>query len=241
MAYEVTIDGFEGPLDLLLYLIQKNKIDIYDIPIAQITQQYLSYINKWKELDLDIASEFIVMASRLLEIKSRSLLPRASKDDESEEDMKEALVQQLLDYQVFKKISVYLEEREINELGMVTREEEYIPEYKEKKPIEVHSEDLVRAFRKVIAMYRDDHILKKYSSEIYRDNFTVKDKINLINHDFKSKQKKDINFADLLLEKGQSEEVVVTLQAILEMYKLDQIEIKQNGLFKEIILENKGE
>ena len=241
MAYEVTIDGFEGPLDLLLYLIQKNKIDIYDIPIAQITQQYLSYINKWKELDLDIASEFIVMASRLLEIKSRSLLPRASKDDESEEDMKEALVQQLLDYQVFKKISVYLEEREINELGMVTREEEYIPEYKEKKPIEVHSEDLARAFRKVIAMYRDDHILKKYSSEIYRDNFTVKDKINLINHDFKSKQKKDINFADLLLEKGQSEEVVVTLQAILEMYTLDQIEIKQNGLFKEIILENKGE
>ena len=87
-SYEVSLEKFEGPLDLLIHLIQKNKIDIYDIPIAEITNQYLAHIEKWRELDMEVASEFVVMASKLLEIKSRMLLPRAKDEEEDEEDLK---------------------------------------------------------------------------------------------------------------------------------------------------------
>ncbi|MEG2642196.1 MAG: segregation/condensation protein A, partial [Eubacterium sp.] len=151
MSYEVALESFEGPLDLLLFLIQKNKIDIYDIPIVQVTRQYLSYIYKWQEMDLEIASEFIVMASRLLEIKSRTLLPRTTPEEESEEEMRAALVSQLLDYQVFKKISTYLENREMAELGTLAKEPEYIPGLVQERPVEIKGEDLAKAFRGVIA------------------------------------------------------------------------------------------
>ena len=126
-SYEVSLEKFEGPLDLLIHLIQKNKIDIYDIPIAEITNQYLAHIEKWRELDMEVASEFVVMASKLLEIKSRMLLPRAKDEEEDEEDLKEKLVRQLIEYKIFKNISTYLEERECAELHAVYKDPEYIP------------------------------------------------------------------------------------------------------------------
>ncbi|MEA5072647.1 MAG: segregation/condensation protein A [Eubacterium aggregans] len=237
MSYEVALESFEGPLDLLLFLIQKNKIDIYDIPIVQVTKQYLSYIYKWQEMDLEIASEFIVMASRLLEIKSRTLLPRMTPEEESEEEMRAALVSQLLDYQVFKKISTYLEDREMAELGTLAKEPEYIPGLVQEKPVEIKGEDLAKAFRGIIAMYRDDHLLKSYSGQILRDNFTVEEKIDLIRGRFSNGRDEAVPFSDLLIGHGQKEEVVVTLLAVLELYKGGQIAIKQRGLFQEIIIE----
>lgn len=235
MAYAVTLDQFEGPLDLLLYLISKNKINISDIPIAQITGQYLLYIHRWQELDMDIASEFILMASRLLEIKSRTLLPRQP-EEVDEEDLRETLVSQLIDYQVFKSISGYLENRELEGAGAFYKEPDYIPERPQEITLDVTPTDLAKAFKNVIAMYHDDNVIKQYPGEIVRDNHTIEEKINLIRERFAQNPKEDIHFSQLLSGKQRKAEVVVTFQALLEMYKISGVQLLQKGIFEEITI-----
>ncbi|MEF9919166.1 MAG: segregation/condensation protein A, partial [Eubacterium sp.] len=137
MSYAVSLKKFEGPLDLLIHLIQKNKIDIYDIPIAEITEEYLKHITTWRDLDMEVASEFVVMAARLLEIKSGMLLPRVKTEEESEEDLREKLVKQLIEYKVFKNISAFLERREQSERHAFYKDPEYIPEITEDVEIEI--------------------------------------------------------------------------------------------------------
>ena len=123
MSYEIKLDIFEGPLDLLLYLIRKNEIDIYNIPIALITEQYLSYLDMMRSLNLDLAGEYLVLASTLIHIKSKMLLPPVEGDDEEEEgeDPRAELVQQLLEYQAFKEAALRLEDRPLLERDVFTR------------------------------------------------------------------------------------------------------------------------
>ncbi len=123
MSYEIKLDIFEGPLDLLLYLIRKNEIDIYNIPIALITEQYLEYLDLMRSLNLDLAGEYLVLAATLIHIKSRMLLPPVEGDDEAEEgeDPRAELVQQLLEYQAFKEAALNLEERPLLERDVFTR------------------------------------------------------------------------------------------------------------------------
>lgn len=236
-AYEVSLEKFEGPLDLLIHLIQKNKIDIYDIPIAKITNQYLAHIQKWRELDMEVASEFVVMASRLLEIKSHMLLPRSDNIEEDEEDLREKLVQQLLEYQVFKNISLWMDERQQDGLRTLSKDPEYIPElvsnYAE---IEITPEDLEKAYSRVFSAYDDNMQLRDYSREIEREVFTVEEKVAFIENQFKEQQTTRLHFSQLFSRRVSRSELVVTFLAILELYKINRICLLQDRVFQEIII-----
>src|SRR5512135_3362122 len=157
MSYEIKLDIFEGPLDLLLYLIRKNEIDIYNIPIALITEQYLEYLDLMRSLNLDLAGEYLVLAATLIHIKSRMLLPPVEGDDEAEEgeDPRAELVQQLLEYQTFKEAALNLEGRPLLERDVFTRgaplEEPAEAEEDEEAMIEVGIYELVQAFRRIIS------------------------------------------------------------------------------------------
>ena len=240
-GYAVSLEKFEGPLDLLIHLIQKNKIDIYDIPIAEITNQYLAHIEKWRELDMEVASEFIVMASKLLEIKSQMLLPRAKTEEESEEDLKEKLVRQLIEYKIFKSVSDYLEKREQAELGAVYKDPEYIPEISTISEIELSPTDLEKTFARIFAFYSDDITFRDYSEEIVREVYTVEEKIAFINEQFEMRQRKELHFSELFYRRVSRSEVVVTFMAILEMYKINTVRLFQDRVFQEIIIKKKVE
>lgn len=240
-TYEVSLAKFEGPLDLLIHLIQKNKIDIYDIPIAEITNQYLAHIEKWQDLDMEVASEFVVMASRLLEIKSRMLLPRAKEEEESEEDLKEKLVRQLIEYKIFKNISAYLEERESIELHAVYKDPEYVPNLDTSAEIEINPNDLFKAYSGVFSLYSDDIEFKDFSQEIVREVFTVEEKIEYIKHQFELNHSGELRFSEFFRKKINRGEVVVTFLALLEMYKMNTIQLLQNRVFQEIIIRQRTE
>ena len=149
MHYEIKINEFEGPLDLLLHLIKKSNIDIYDISLEEITNQYLDYINSMKELNLDIASEYLVMASELLEYKSKSLLPKKeSAVDEYEEDPKEELIKRLVEYKRYKEITSVFKELESVRSNIYTKSPSNINDYSEKKldSGSMSADDLIDAF-----------------------------------------------------------------------------------------------
>ena len=127
MSLAVNLNGFEGPLDLLIHLIQKNKVNICEISIVEITRQYMEQMKEWQKMNLEIASEFVLMASRLLEIKAKALLPKITTDEETPEDLEKRLLRQLMEYKIFKEISLYLKEREEVELLAVYKDPEYLP------------------------------------------------------------------------------------------------------------------
>jgi segregation and condensation protein A len=179
MSYEIKLDVFEGPLDLLLYLIRKNEIDIYNIPIALITEQYLSYLDLMRSLNLDLAGEYLVLASTLIHIKSKLLLPPAEGEGEEEEgeDPRAELVQQLLEYQAFKEAALSLGERPLLERDVFTRgaaseEEQTTVEEADDALLEVDIFELVTAFRRIIAgLDRKEELeidMEKMSLEIGR-------------------------------------------------------------------------
>lgn len=233
-AYAISLQSFEGPLDLLYHLIQKNEINIYDIPMAEITHQYMEYIRTWREFDMDVASEFIVMASKLMELKSRMLLPRA-KPEEDDEDPREALVRQLLEYKVYKEVSEYLSERQEAERGALYKDPEYIPELTTKQSVELDAEDLAGAFAQVFLKYRDSIELRDYSEEIVREVFTVDEKIAVIRKRFGTGGGR-LRFSSLFVPGASIQEIIVTFLAILELYKIGEIGLNQGAVFQEIVL-----
>ena len=158
MNYEITIDGFDGPLDLLLHLIKKSNINIVDININDITKQYLDYINKMEELNLDVASEYLVMAAELLEIKSNSLLPKPEVEEEEEEDPRERLIKRLLEYEQYKKVTEDFKEFESKRQEVYTREPDNLDEYKSDEKIDygVNLDDLIEAFKNFIVEKESD-------------------------------------------------------------------------------------
>ena len=151
----VTFEVFEGPLDLLLNLISKNEIDIYDIPIAQLTEQYMQYMYTANELNIDLASEFIVVAAQLIEIKSKMLLPPEVDENEEEIDPREELISRLLEYTVYKNISSYMKTKEENYFSIVEKDPEYFPQLKDDYAnIDINAEMLAKALRAVCAKYQ---------------------------------------------------------------------------------------
>lgn len=238
ISYEVSLEKFEGPLDLLIHLIQKNKIDIYDIPVAEITNQYLAHIETWQELDMEVASEFIVMASRLLEIKSRMLLPRADEADEEEEDLRDKLIQQLIEYQVFKNISDWIEKCETVECQACYKDPEYIPQIvNDSVEIAITPAELKQAYLRVFSMLDDTIEFDDYTQEITRETYTVEEKIVFIREKFADMKTDRLHFSQLFMKKISRSELVVTFLAILELYKINQIRLFQNRVFQEIIIE----
>jgi segregation and condensation protein A len=176
-AYTFRLEGFEGPLDLLLHLIQKNELDIFNIPIALITEQYLEYLQLMKVLNLDIAGEYLLMASTLLHIKSKMLLPKSSEGEEEEgEDPRAELVRRLLEYQKYKQAAGELEKKPMLDRDVFIR---WIPlepgEKTEEERIEVNLFDLLEAFRQVLERVKPETI-----HEVVLEHLSVEDKIEEI-------------------------------------------------------------
>lgn len=233
MAYKVKLDIFEGPLDLLLYLIKKNEVDIYDIPIAIITDQYLEYLDLMKVLNLDIAGEFLVMASTLTVIKSKMLLPPSedTEDEEEGRDPRAELMEHLLEYQRYKDAAYQLKGRELLEKDIFTRvqqAEQLTETGKDSMVIEVSLFDLVDALRKVIE--RKD--LSGRFIEVAVEKISVKDKMVEILQSLKEAQQ--ITFQSLFDELSTKYEIIVAFLAILELMKLRAVKVFQVRPYGEI-------
>ena len=237
MSYKVRLELFEGPLDLLLYLIKKEEVDISDIPIAKITEQYLEYLDVMKLLELDVAGEFLVMAAELMRIKSRMLLPPEEQpiEEEEEEDPRTELVRRLLEYQKFKEAANRLGNLEATRREVFTRPFQEAPifsEGAEETYFETGIFDLIAAFSKVI-----QRLPKKVLYEIVKDEFTVEGKIHEIFHLLLTES---VLYFSKLFEKTKSRlEVVSVFLAVLELIRLQEIVVRQKAIFGDIeILRN---
>lgn len=229
-AYSIKVPVFEGPMDLLLHLIRQNKIDIYDIPIAHITRQYLEYIEIMKELNLEVASEFLVMAATLIYIKSRMLLPSDETIEiEEQEDPRAGLVQRLLEYQSYKEASAVLREKE--EIWTNVFSKPY--DDKDKPSIEpelylfeVNLYDLMAALKKIISKAPPEII------RITRETLTVKDRIAVILD--KMENEHTIRFDALFIEDKKKIQIIVTFLALLEILKIGLARAYQDKEFETI-------
>jgi len=231
MAYAVSLDGYQGPLDLLINLIQKNKIDICDIPIASITNQYLLQIRSWQDMDMDVASEFVVMAARLLEIKAKALLPKSDDEQEDAEDLKAILVRQLVEYKIFKEISRYFQIREQVELSTVYRDPEYIPQNIEEVPLVIDPNTLEQCFKRLLFQKEEELEAIAPPQKIIRELFNIEEKIAEITDVLIQAGAAGVSFSELLHPEISREEVVVTLLALLEMVKISGLRLLQNRVF----------
>ncbi len=231
--YKVKLEVFEGPLDLLLYLIRRDEIDIYDIPIEHITKQYLEYLDAFKVLDIDIAGEFVVMAAQLIYIKSRSLLPPSQLPPEEgaeEEDPRWELVRQLLEYKKFKEAAAQLGEREAVQ-SQIYRRLPDAPDIEPDRPIaEVSIFDLIAAFQKALKKTKKQENL----AEIFEESFTVSDKIEFVLKF--TRPGIPLKFSELFASTVSRTEMVVTFLALLELIRLKQIRVVQPEPFAEIEL-----
>lgn len=237
MSISVKLEAFEGPLDVLLHLIDKNKVNIYDIPIATITGQYIDYINNMDHKSLDNMSEFLVLASELIGIKSKMLLPKDDKDTETE-DPRNELVERLLEHKMFKYLSNVLRDRG-SDATQTFYKEATIPseviDYKEEiNPADLTSDisimDIQKTFLSIMKKQEEkiDPIRSKFG-DIEQEKINMSDKIDYI-LDYASIHKK-FTFTDLLTEGISKQELIVTFLGILELTKTGQVVIKQNKLF----------
>jgi segregation and condensation protein A len=232
--YKVKLEVFEGPLDLLLYLIKRDEVDIYDISIERITTQYLEYLETFRMLDLEIAGEFVVMAANLIYIKSRTLLPvhqQPPEEEGEEDDPRWDLIRQLIEYKKFKDAAFQLRQRELVQEGLIARIPEK-PEFKETDSLlksEVGIFDLINAFQKVL---RKIEARREDLREIFEENFTVSDKLEVILR--AAQTGRSIAFSDLFAFAASRTEIVVTFLALLELIRMKQIRVAQDGAFAEI-------
>lgn len=221
--YKVQLENiFEGPMDLLVYLIKKNELDIYDIPIAMVTEQYLQYLDWIKIMNIDYAGDFIVMASTLAHIKSRMLLP-ASEEDEDTDDPRQEIIRPLLEYLQMKSAAEQLSERHL--LGEETfirgRDRHEFLEIQQEDYIQVGLFELIEAFQKIL-----EKIPSEQRIEFTADKISVKERINQITDILETKG--SATFTELFSENPDKSEVIVTFLAILEMVKLALIRIVQH-------------
>ena len=232
--YIVTIDNFDGPLDLLLHLIKEQDIDIYDIKIEDITKQYLDYIKHMKELNLEIASEYLVMASELIEMKSKMLLPkkREKEEDDYEEDPRELLIERLLAYKRYKEVTSEFKDLELTRKMIFTREPDNLNRYaKEEESIEeLGVADLIDAFNNLLKRKELD---RPIATKITKKELSVDDKVNKIKNILRNKKR--INFEEIF-EVSTKEEVIISFLSVLEMVKKDEILLTQDGNFKNIVI-----
>lgn len=238
MEYEIKIDAFEGPLDLLLHLIKESKVDIWDIKIVDITDQYLNYIKSMEKLNLNIASEYLVMASELMEIKSKMLLPRYQEENnEEEEDPREQLIQKLIEYQKYKDMTKNFKELEEVRHEFYTKAPESLRAYVNEDTIissDVTLDDLMNAFQKFL---KRKQLEKPLSTTVTKREITVEERRNSIRNILRIKKK--VDFFELF-EQITKEYIVVTFLAVLEMAKKQELMIYQENNFEQIICEGIG-
>lgn len=242
---EFKINEFEGPLDLLLHLIEKNKFNIFDIPIVEITEQYLDYVNKMDESDLDVMSEFLVMAATLISIKAKMLLPKEEEEEAEEEDPRAELVRRLLEYKMYKYASYELKDMELD-AGKNFYKQSTIPkevlEFKEEiDPAEVVGDVTLAMLNDIFnqvmkrTVDRVDPIRSKFGT-IEKEEVRIEDKMEEIRLSLKGL--KGINFRTLLEVQASKINVIVTFLAVLELMKVGDITIRQDELFGDIIIDS---
>lgn len=246
MELTVKLQVFEGPLDLLLYLLEKNKVNIYDIPIVEITEQYMEYIREMKRQDLEVLSEFLVMAATLVDIKSRMLLPSNLDSEEEEEDPRAELVQQLLEYKMYKCMAYELKDRQMD-AGRVMYKKPTIPEEVRayEPPVDIHElmsditlSRLHEIFESIMKKQQDkiDPLRSKFG-KIEKEEVSLEDKME----DLKkyAAGHRHFSFRGLLTAQSSKVEVIVTFLAILELMKMGTIRISQEHIFDDIQIDSK--
>lgn len=236
MSYKIRLEIFEGPLDLLLYLIKKDELDIYDIPITRVTEQYLEYLNIMEQLDLEVAGDFLVMAATLMHIKSKMLLPPDPNGEVAEElDPRAELVRRLLEYKAFKEVAEDFKGFEERRSGIFTRYG-IEPEIEDNDSpfVEVSIFDLMTAFAKILKglPQTDPH-------EVTKDEFTVADKVHELVHQL-TKQA-SIRFSALFKKSRNKYEAITIFLAILELARLKEILVLQSDYFGDIEISRNAE
>jgi len=234
MDYSIKINEFEGPLDLLLHLIKKANINIYDISISEITNQYLEYIDKMQELNINVASSYLVMACELMEIKSKLLLPNEKEENEQpEEDLKQNLINKLIEYQKYKEIVPKFRELETKRQEIYTKLPENIYNYIDNTNEDIKSDinSLIEAFNNFLERQK---YIKPLNTKVTNKEYSVKERTKEIKEILKVKKK--IKFTDLF-DNCKKDYIIVTFLSILEMAKESTIIIKQEHNFEEIYLQ----
>ncbi|MCX5703864.1 MAG: segregation/condensation protein A [Candidatus Omnitrophica bacterium] len=231
MSYKIKLEIFEGPLDLLLYLVKKDHLNIYDIPIAEVTQQYIQYLDLMQLLDLNIAGEFLVMAATLMQIKSKMLLPAEEfPASEEEEDPRAELVKQLLEYEKFKEIAESLREREAGQREVFKRPRTEV-DLTGAEDKEVYFEasifDLINAFSQAL-----EDVPKEVFYEVIKDEFTIEEKVHEILHLLLVTPA--VRLSELFGKAKHKLEIIVIFLAILELIRMKEIVARQRELFQEI-------
>ena len=247
MELTVKLQVFEGPLDLLLHLLDKNKVNIYDIPIVEITAQYMEYIAEMKRQDLDVLSEFLVMAATLIDIKSKMLLPcNPDSEEEEEEDPRAELVQQLLEYKMYKCMAYELKDRQIDAQRVMFKEPT-IPEevlaYEEPVNFEELISDVTLAklneiFKSIMKKQKDkiESVRSKFG-KIEKEEVSLEEKMVQLEH--YAAEHRHFSFRNLLEEQSSKVEIIVTFLAILELMKMGKIFISQERIFDDIKIDSK--
>lgn len=243
MSLSIKLENFEGPLDLLLHLIDKNKVNIYDIPIVDITAQYLEHIRMMENNKMEVMSEFIEMAAILISIKAKMLLPKYEDEEEDEEDPREALVRKLLEYRKYKLISETLKLRHAHADKILFKEASIPDEVKDYKQIpdpsqileNVEFSKLYQVFQSVLKrnVEKVDTVRSEFG-DIKKEEFTIQDKIEQLLH--MREHYSSLSFADLLNELMSKTEMIVTFLAVLELMKMGSIKVTQADVFDDLII-----
>ena len=243
MGIPVKLEVFEGPLDLLLHLIDKNKIDIYDIPIVEITNQYMEYIHAMQEKDLNIMSEFLLMAATLLDIKCRMLLPVEVNEEGEEEDPRQELVEKLLQYKMYKYMSYELKDRQLDGERLMFKEATLPSEVKEyQEPVDldvlldgVTLKRLQEVFQDVMKkQYNKVDPVRSVFGKIEKEEVTVEEKMDYLTEYINTH--KQVRFRDLLKKQSSKTQLVVTFLALLELMKTGLVYVEQENTFDDIII-----
>mgnify|MGYP000332278888 FL=1 len=243
---KIKVADFEGPFDLLLHLIKKNKMNIYNIEIYKVTNQYLEYLNTRKVMDLEITSEFIVVAATLIEIKSKNLLPKVKVDEEeeSEEDIEKRLMERLIEYKKIKNVSEFFKNKYINAGEVFSKKPEIIEEI---KPEKIDNDDIFKnltlldlynIYNKILETYREkQNKVNVVQKKIYVDKYKVEDKMEELLERFNSSEV--IEFNNLMKESTCKLETVVTFLALLELIKIRTIQVFQDESFSNILIKRR--
>lgn len=242
---KIKVADFEGPFDLLLHLIRKNKMDIYNVEIYKVTNQYLEYLNERKVMDLEITSEFIVVAATLIEIKSKNLLPKVKvEEEESEEDIEKKLLERLIEYKKIKAVSEFFKQRYVNQGDVYSKKPEIIEEV---KPKEINNDDIFKnltlldlynIYNKILETFREkQNKVNVVQKKIYVDKYKLEDKMGELIERINSCDV--IDFNQLMEESTCKLETIVTFLALLELIKIRTIAVYQDQSFENILIKRR--
>lgn len=245
MAIDVKLQVFEGPLDLLLHLIEKNQVNIYDIPIVTITEQYLEYLGEMQRQDLDVMSEFLVMAATLINIKAKMLLPKEEEEEEEEEDPRAELVRRLLEYKMYKYAATELKDMELDASGALYKLPtipKEVEDYREAiDPTELCDGLTLSRLNEIFQMVmkkqveKIDPIRSKFGT-IEREEVSIEERMDTIREQVKGLR--GISFRTLLEVQASKINIIVTFMAILELMKVGALTVRQDGLFDDIMIDS---